>query len=98
MIEGSDPRLKDTYIMYSAHLDHIGYSETGATTARTPNSCRSRSPEAQSAVVAAGKTVQKPGARGGAGGGARGGGRGAAPAVDPTPFLERDVISNGADD
>src|SRR4029450_2231567 len=26
MIEGSDPKLKDTYVMYGAHLDHVGYS------------------------------------------------------------------------
>jgi hypothetical protein len=30
MIEGSDPVLKDTYVMFGAHLDHIGYSQTGA--------------------------------------------------------------------
>jgi len=25
MVEGSDPTLKDTYVMYGAHLDHVGY-------------------------------------------------------------------------
>jgi hypothetical protein len=29
MVDGSDPRLKDTYVLFGAHLDHIGYS-TGA--------------------------------------------------------------------
>ncbi|WP_286263277.1 M28 family peptidase [Thalassotalea atypica] len=28
-IEGSDPQLKDEYVVYSAHLDHIGISEHG---------------------------------------------------------------------
>ena len=28
MIEGSDPKLKDTYVMYGAHLDHVGYQTT----------------------------------------------------------------------
>lgn len=27
-IEGSDPRLKDTYVAFGAHYDHIGYAET----------------------------------------------------------------------
>jgi len=97
MIEGTDPRLKDSYVMFSAHLDHIGYSETGASALPSPTGCRNRSPEAQAAVVAAGKVVQKPSGRGAAAAPA-GGGRGGRGAADPTPFLQRDVISNGADD
>jgi hypothetical protein len=27
-IEGSDPRLKDTYVLFGAHYDHIGYQQT----------------------------------------------------------------------
>ena len=27
MVEGSDPKLKNTYIAYGAHIDHMGYSE-----------------------------------------------------------------------
>ncbi|MEO8070855.1 MAG: M28 family peptidase [Acidobacteriota bacterium] len=30
MIEGRDPRLKDTYVFFGAHLDHVGYSQTAA--------------------------------------------------------------------
>jgi hypothetical protein len=26
MVEGSDPKLKDTYVFFGAHLDHTGYS------------------------------------------------------------------------
>src|SRR5205814_1035457 len=26
MIEGSDPRRKDSYVLFGAHLDHIGYT------------------------------------------------------------------------
>jgi hypothetical protein len=26
MVEGADPRLKDTYVMFGAHLDHVGYT------------------------------------------------------------------------
>jgi Zn-dependent M28 family amino/carboxypeptidase len=26
MVEGSDPRLKDTYVLFGAHLDHVGYA------------------------------------------------------------------------
>jgi hypothetical protein len=25
LVEGSDPKLKDTYVMFGAHLDHVGY-------------------------------------------------------------------------
>jgi hypothetical protein len=102
-IEGSDPVLKDTYVMFGAHLDHIGYSQTGGGRAGDTSGCRRRSPEAQAAVVAAGKTVQRittPGAAGGpgGGGGGGGGGRGGAPAANPVPFDQRDIINNGADD
>ncbi len=27
IVEGSDPKLKDTYVLYGAHYDHVGYSE-----------------------------------------------------------------------
>lgn len=30
MVEGSDPALKDTYVVFGAHYDHIGYQETAA--------------------------------------------------------------------
>src|SRR3954465_4858184 len=29
MIPGSDAKLKDSYVAFGAHLDHIGYSQTG---------------------------------------------------------------------
>jgi hypothetical protein len=28
IVEGSDPRLKDTYILFGAHYDHTGYQQT----------------------------------------------------------------------
>jgi hypothetical protein len=28
LVEGSDPKLKDTYVMFGAHLDHTGYRTT----------------------------------------------------------------------
>ena len=27
IVEGSDPRLKDTYVLFGAHYDHVGYSQ-----------------------------------------------------------------------
>ena len=30
IIEGSDPKLKDTYVAFGAHYDHIGYGEGAA--------------------------------------------------------------------
>lgn len=30
VVEGSDPKLKNTYVAFGAHYDHVGYSETGA--------------------------------------------------------------------
>ena len=27
ILEGSDPKLKDTYVTFGAHLDHVGYAE-----------------------------------------------------------------------
>jgi Peptidase family M28 len=100
MIEGTDPVLKDTYVMFGAHLDHIGYSQTGTSRGGDTTGCRRRSPEAQAAVVAAGKKVQRVTAPGGGGGGGfgGGGGRGGASAANPVPFDQRDIISNGADD
>jgi hypothetical protein len=100
MVEGIDPKLKDTYVMYGAHLDHVGYSRTGGGRAGDNTGCRNRSAVAIESVTKAGKTVMKPQA-----------GRGAAPAAAPgraggaplppqavVPFEQRDVINNGADD
>ncbi|HVD92234.1 MAG TPA: M28 family peptidase [Vicinamibacterales bacterium] len=28
IVEGGDPRLKDTYVLFGAHYDHIGYQQT----------------------------------------------------------------------
>src|SRR6185295_6249589 len=102
---------KDTYVMFGAHLDHVGYSQTGAGRGGGTDACRRRSPVSQAAVVAAGKVVQRatggaggagaPGGNAGAGAGRGGGGaaaRGAAPAAPPVPLDERDLVSNGADD
>ncbi len=113
MVEGSDPKLKDTYVLFGAHLDHIGYSQTGGGSQPTPTSCRARISSAVDAMMAAGKSPQNPrsvgssgrgaanaaGGRAGAPGGVAGaGGRGAAPQTNPVPFDERDFTSNGADD
>jgi peptidase M28-like protein len=94
VVEGSDSKLKGTYVVFGAHLDHTGYSQTGAGRGSGNDACRRRSPAAQAAVTAAGKVVQRP-ATGRAG--APGGGGGAA-AASITPLDERDVINNGADD
>jgi len=110
MVEGTDPKLKDTYVLFGAHLDHIGYSQTGGGSQPTMASCRARSPIAVDALEAAGKKAQNPrsldtkavAAQAAAGGGGRGrggfGGRGAAASANPVPFDQRDFISNGADD
>jgi Peptidase family M28 len=92
MVTGIDPTLKDTYVMFGAHLDHIGYSETGGGAQPSPTRCRQRGTAALEALAKAGKQAQNPG-QGGAGRG-----RGAQPAVNPVPFDQRDIISNGADD
>src|SRR5262245_37814513 len=102
LIEGTDPQLKSTYVLFGAHLDHVGYSQTGAGRGGSPDGCRRRSPAAQAAVTAAGRTVQRPTPppRGGPGGppAAPPGGRGAAQPANLLPFDQRDFISNGADD
>jgi hypothetical protein len=38
VVEGSDPRLKNTYVAFGAHYDHVGYSDgaTGARARRPP--------------------------------------------------------------
>jgi len=70
MIEGSDPKLKDTYVLYGAHLDHIGYSMTGGGSQPSNQGCRNRSEVALAGLAKQGKTpVKAP----------RGGGAGAAP-------------------
>ena len=104
MVEGTDATLKNTYVLFGAHLDHVGYSQTGTGRGGATNACRQRSPSAQAAVVAAGKVVQRPTPARGGGGGGGGGGRGnnpaapAAPAAPAVPFDQRDLVSNGADD
>jgi hypothetical protein len=91
MIEGSDPKLRETYVMFGAHLDHIGYSSTGGGAPSSPTRCRQRGAAALEALAKAGKQAENPG-RG------AGRGRGAAPTANPVPFDQRDIISNGADD
>jgi len=85
MIEGTDPRLKDTYIMFGAHLDHIGYRTAPVVGRGGGGGCR-RTIESQAA--AAGRAGQA------------GAARGAAPAAQaaPVPMEQQDLISNGADD
>ena len=92
LIEGTDPVLKSTYVMFGAHLDHVGYSQTGAGRGGSTDGCRRRSPVAQAAVVASGKAVQRPSNA------APGGNRGAAAQVPVVPLDQRDLVSNGADD
>ena len=100
MVEGTDPQLKDTFVLFGAHLDHVGYSQTGGGNAPSPGACRRRSPAALTALQQAGKTPQNAGRGGRGGGGPGGGGNGGtpAPAAPSIPFDERDIISNGADD
>lgn len=99
MIEGSDPKLKDTYVMYGAHLDHVGYSQAGTGNPGSTSGCRNRSQVALDAVVKSGKTPVKGAPAAGRQGGApaaRAGGP-ALPA-DATRFDKGDFVSNGADD
>ena len=90
IVEGSDATLKNTYVLFGAHLDHIGYSQTGGGGQPTPSACRARSEASQAMVTRGGKSLQNQGRRGG--------GRGAATPAAAKPFDERDIISNGADD
>ena len=91
LIEGSDPKLKDTFVMYGAHLDHNGYSQAGTGNLGSTSGCRNRSAVALAAVTKSGKTPVRgaPGAP-------------AAPAAarpaDATRFDQGDYINNGADD
>jgi len=94
MVRGSDPALSDTYVLFGAHLDHVGYNESGNGRGPTPTACRQRGEAAIEALTAAGKTPQNPG-RGFGGGG---GGRGPAASAPALPFDQRDFIYNGADD
>jgi Zn-dependent M28 family amino/carboxypeptidase len=96
MVEGTDPTLKDTYVMLGAHLDHVGYSRNG--NPQPGGTCRQRGPAALAALQAAGKTPQNaPRGRGGQGGAPAGGNRGGAQPETP-PLEQRDLIYNGADD
>ena len=98
MIEGTEPALKDTYVLMGAHLDHIGYSQSGAGALPSVTSCRSRGEQAQAAVRAAGKVVQNPGRGRGATGAPATAGAGGGRETSPLPFEQRDIIHNGADD
>jgi hypothetical protein len=98
LVEGTDPNLKNTYVMLGAHLDHVGYSQNGE--GQGGGNCRQRGTAALAALREAGRTPQNAprgrGGQGGGGGAGAGGGRGPAPA--PEPLDKRDVIYNGADD
>lgn len=91
MIEGSDPKLKDTYVMYGAHLDHNGYSQAGIGNPGSTSGCRNRSAVALAAVTKSGKTPVR-------------GTPGAPPApaaarpAETNRFDQGDYINNGADD
>jgi hypothetical protein len=37
IVEGTDPKLKDTYVVLGAHYDHVGYRETGPPAGGGPN-------------------------------------------------------------
>jgi Peptidase family M28 len=90
IVEGSDSTLKNTHVLFGAHLDHIGYSQAGGGGQPTPSACRTRSEASQAMVAKAGKTIQNQGPRGA--------GRGTAAPAPAKPFDERDFINNGADD
>jgi hypothetical protein len=42
VIEGTDPKLRDTYVAFGAHYDHVGYSE--GELVQTPNGLRRAEP------------------------------------------------------
>jgi hypothetical protein len=89
LVEGSDARLKDTYVLFGAHLDHVGYLAAprgGGAGARGGAAAAPAAPPADPAAQP--PTGAGPGANAGAG---RGGGR--CPNNQPG-----DLISNGADD
>jgi hypothetical protein len=48
MIEGSDPKLRETYVFFSAHLDHVGYRSAGGGRGGQGN-CRRLPADAQNA-------------------------------------------------
>lgn len=91
MIEGSDPKLKATYVMYGAHLDHNGYSQAGTGNPGSTSGCRNRSPVALAAVTAAGKKPVRNATAGQPAGAP-------VPSADATRFDRGDYINNGADD
>lgn len=91
MIEGSDPKLKATYVMYGAHLDHNGYSQAGTGNPGSTSGCRNRSPVALAAVTAAGKKPVRNATAGQPAGAP-------VPSADATRFDRDDYINNGADD
>ena len=87
LVAGTDPKLRDTYVLFGAHLDHIGYRPAGG--ARPGSGGCRRTQESVAAANQAGR------------GAAAGPGGGNAPAVAAPPLpalVQQDVISNGADD
>jgi hypothetical protein len=36
MVEGTDPKLRATYVLFGAHLDHVGYRESAGTRGTNP--------------------------------------------------------------
>jgi hypothetical protein len=100
MVEGTDPKLKDTYVMFGAHLDHIGYRPAGGRLPGTGN-CRRTAPAVGTGAPAPAVGSGAPAAAVGSGAPATtAAGRGApVTASAPLPPLAaQDIINNGADD
>jgi hypothetical protein len=45
MIEGTDPKLKDTYVLFGSHLDHVGYRTAATGAARAGGAGASGAPD-----------------------------------------------------
>jgi hypothetical protein len=92
MVEGTDPKLKDTYVLFGAHLDHIGNRQEGGTVGGN-GACRLT----QEALAA--QAAQAANAQNGRGRGASARGATAPTAASPpAPADRQDTINNGADD
>ena len=90
MIEGSDPMLKDTYVMFGAHLDHVGYRQ------HRRRATRQRQLPADAGIGRRGGDARRDAVRLDRLDGAAGV---AAPRRRPLPPLDQqDIIYNGADD
>ena len=63
IVQGTDPKLRDTYVAFGAHYDHIGYTEASGEPSRSVGDVRHELPGTVAGYAAPGRQHQQRGRR-----------------------------------